>query len=281
MVNVVLGTMLALLVVGMFGLLTLHAVKLTEIIRENVSIQVYLHKNISESESIRVNQLLNQGKFVLKKNGHAQIRFLAKEEAAQAFIKETGEDFLRVLDENPLRDSYVINVAPNYQSQAQLHAIKNEIEAISGVFEVDYVADLIASVNHNITRLGALLGICSIILPVVVSVLINNTIKLAVYSQRFLVRSMHLVGATANFIRRPFLTRAFLIGLMAGAVADSLLITLLYAANRQINELVKLQDPILIFLLLGLIMALGVLISFLSTYKAINKYLNMSLDDLY
>ncbi len=281
MINVVFSTILALLVVGLFGLLLLHAARLTGIIKENVKIQIYLHKNIPEAENIRISQLLSKKDFVLKKNGHAQLKFLSKEDAAQAFIEATGEKILQVLDENPLRDVYVVNIAPSYQHKQQLQAIKLEIEAIRGVFEVDYAAGFVASVNRNIARSGSVLAIFSIILLVVVSVLIHNTIKLAVYSQRFLVRSMHLVGATAAFIRRPFLARAVLIGLIAGTIANILLILLLYSANRQIEELVKLQEPISIFILLGFILVLGVFISFLSTYRAINKYLNMSLDDLY
>ena len=281
MINVIFSTTLALLVVGLFGLLMLHTARLTDTIRENVKIQVYLHKNISESESIRISQLLSKKDFVLNKKGHAQLKFLSKEDAAQEFTKATGESFLQVLDENPLRDVYVVNVAPSYQGKQQLQAIKREVEAISGVFEVDYVAGFAASINRNIARLGTVLAAFSVILLVVVSVLINNTIRLAVYSQRFLIRSMLLVGATAAFIRRPFLSRAVLIGLTAGTMANILLVLLLYAANRQIEALVKLQEPIQIYMLLGLILVLGVFISFMGTYRAINKYLNMSLDDLY
>jgi cell division transport system permease protein len=281
MVNVAFSTILALFVVGLFGLLMLHAARLTDIIKENVKIQIYLHKNISESESIRISQLLSKQDFVLKKNGHAQLKFISKEDAAQEFMKATGEKILQVLDENPLRDLYVVNIAPHYQSEQQLQAIKNKLEAFKGVFEVDYAAGFIASINRNIAKIGSILAIFSVILLAVVSILINNTIKLAVYSQRFLVRSMHLVGATAAFIRKPFLARAILIGLIAGTIADILLILLLYSANRQIEELVKLQEPILIFALLGCVLVLGVLISALSTYRDINKYLHMSLDDLY
>lgn len=280
-INVVFSTMLALLVVGLFGLLTLHAAKLTDIVKENVKIQVYLHKNIAESESIRISQLLSKKDFVLKKNGHPQLKFLSKEDAAQAFIKATGENFLQVFNENPLRDVYLVHIAPRYQGRQQLQAIKREVETITGVFEVDYVEDFVGAVNNNMATLGIVLATIAAILLVVVSVLINNTIKLAIYSQRFLVRSMHLVGATAAFIRRPFLTRAVLLGLIASTVANILLVLLLYAANKQIETLVKLQEPLSIFMLLGLILVLGVLISFMSTYRAINKYLNMSLDDLY
>ena len=259
----------------------LHAASIAGTIRDNVKIQIYLHKNISESESIRISQLLSKKDFVLKKDGHAQLKFIAKEDAAQVFIKETGENFLQVLDENPLRDVYVVNIAPGYQNTEQLQAIKRDIEAINGVFEVDYVASFIASVNRNITRLASILAVFSVILFIVVIALINNTIKLAVYSQRFLIRSMQLVGATASFIRKPFLARAILIGSIAGTVTDILLVLLLHTANRQIDALVKLQEPFQVFMLLGLILVLGVFISFMGTYRAINKYLNKPLDDLY
>ena len=281
MSNVVFSTMLALLVVGLFGLVMLHTASMAKAIQENVKIQVYLHKTISERESIRIHQLLSKKEFVLKKNGHAQLCFIAKEDAAQAFIKATGEDFLRVLDDNPLRDVYVVSIAPKYQGMQQLQAIKCELETLSGIFEVDYAVGFVASINRNIARVGIVLAIFSVIFPIVVSVLINNTIKLAVYSQRFLVRSMHLVGATAAFIRRPFLTRAVLIGCIAGTLANLLLVLLLHTTNKQIEALVRLQEPHQIFILLGLLLVLGILISFISTYRAINKYLNMSLDDLY
>jgi cell division transport system permease protein len=280
-ISVVFSATLALLVVGLFGLLVLHAARLTDIIKEDVKMQVYLHKNISETESIRISQLLSKEDFVFKKDGYAQLKFLAKEDAAQAFIKATGENFLQVLDENPLRDAYVINIAPSHQNKQQLQTIKSEVEAMSGVFEVDYVEGLVASINHNITKLGAVLVVLSAILLVIVGILINSTIKLAIYSQRFLVRSMQLVGATAAFIRSPFLTRAILIGLTAGTIANILLVLLLYVANKQIEALVKLQEPLQVFMLLGFILVLGVVISFMSTYRTINKYLNMSLDDLY
>lgn len=280
-INVTFSTTLALLVVGIFGLLLLHTAKLTNIIQEQVNVQVYLNKNISESATVHISQLLSHRDFVLKKNGHAQLKFIDKEETAEAFTKATGENFLEVLDKNPLRDVYVVSVAPNYQAPAQLTAIKNEIEGISGVFEVDYIEGFAASINRNIARLGTILAVFAAILLVAVSVLINSTIKLAVYSQRFLIRSMNLVGATASFIRKPFLARAVLIGLIAGTVASLSLLLLLYYANREIEALVKLQEPLHIFILLGTITLLGIFISFIGTYRAINKYLNMSLDDLY
>ncbi len=279
--NVLFTTMLALFVVGLFGLLLLHAARLTHIIQENVTIQVYLNKHISENEIIRINQVLSKQDFVLKKEDEPQLRFLSKEEAAQAFIKETGENFLQVLDENPLRDAYIIQLDPRYQDPESLQTIKHDIDAINGVFEVYYMENLVASINKNITRIGIILGVFAVILVLIVVVLIHNTIKLATYSQRFLIRSMNLVGATASFIRRPFLARAILIGLLAGTMANLLLLILLHYANLQFESLAKLQQPTKVFLLLGFIPLLGSLITFLGTYQATNKYLRISLDDLY
>lgn len=280
-INVTFSTMLALLVVGLFSLFLLHAAQLTNVIKENVNIQVYLNKNISENESIRISQLLSKQDFVLKKNGQAQLKFISKEEAAVTFMQETGESFLQVLDDNPLRDAYIVSIAPSFQSAERLKEIKQEIEDISGIFEADYVEGFVDSINRNVARIGTMLAVFAVMLLIVVSVLINSTIKLAVYSQRFLIRSMNLVGATAAFIRRPFLARAVLIGLIAGIAANVLLVLSLYYANSQIDALVKLQEPLHIFMLLGLVIVLGVLISFIGTYRAISKYLNMSLDDLY
>mmetsp|Transcript_5419 Transcript_5419/g.12032 ORF Transcript_5419/g.12032 Transcript_5419/m.12032 type:complete len:286 (-) Transcript_5419:254-1111(-) len=267
-VNVVLSTTFALLALGLFGLLILHAARLTDIIKENVQVQVYLHKNVTENETIRIGQLLSRKDFVLKKNGRSQLKFLSKEDVAQAFIQTTGENFLKVLHENPLRDIYVVNIVPNNQHKQRLQAIKQELEAISGVFEVDYVISFIDSIHRNAAKLGMLLAIFATSLLVIVSILIGSTIKLAVYSQRFLIRSMQLVGAKVTFIRRPFLARSVLIGLIAGTIANILLILLLYAANRQVEELVKLQEPIQIFMLFGLILGLGVLVSFFGNIQS-------------
>ena len=280
-VSLVFSITLALFMMGLFGLLILHTEKLTALVRENVEIQIYLNKNISESARRRIKPLLEKKKFVLRKNDKAQIAFITKEAAAQRFIEETGEDFLFVLDENPLRDAYIVNIDPNYQNNEHLEKIKQEIETMTEVFEVTYIKNFVTSINKNIAKVEIILATFSIILLFVVTTLIHNTIKLAIYSQRFLIRSMQLVGATANFIKRPFLAKSVLLGLIAGTVASILLLTLLYYANLQIEALIKLQEPTKIFMLSGVIILLGAVISLLSTYRATNKYLNMSLDDLY
>ncbi len=279
--NVIFSTMLALLVMGLFGLLLIHANKLTKTVQENVTIQVFLNKNVTEDDMIRIDQFLSQQPYILQQEGMPQLIFISKQEAAETFIKETGENFVEILQENPLRDSYVFHVEPHFQDAKNLQAIKKEISDIQGVFEVSYLENLVTAINKNVRHISMVLIFFTVILLVVVIILINNTIKLALYSQRFLIRSMNLVGATASFIRNPFLVRAIVIGLLAGTMADLLLLSLLHYANLQIDSLPTLQQPIKIFMLLAFIPFLGACITWAGTYQAVNKYLYLSLENLH
>jgi len=279
--NVIFSVTLALFVIGLFGMLFLHTAKLSEIIRENIEIQIYLNNNVSESQRITLQQTLASKPFTLLKENEAQIDFISKEEAAEIFMNETGEDINNVLSDNPLRDAFTLKVNEAYYDQSKLQQLKDEIETLRGVFEVVYVESLIDLINKNITKISLiLLGFTSILLLVVV-ILINNTIKLALFSQRFLIRSMQLVGAKSSFIRKPFLYRSSLYGLIGGVLASILLFSLTQYAYKRIEDLQLLQDINKMMILFGLLLVLGIIIGFFSTLKAINKYLKMSLDDLY
>jgi len=280
-ISVVFSITLALFVIGLFGLLILHTNKLTEIIKENIEIQVYLDKNVSENQRIQIQQSLAAQEYAASKDGEVQISYISKEQAAEDFIKETGEDFSEFLGENPLRDAYVLKIAPDYHSNEKLKEIKSDIETMTGVFEVVYVESLVDSINKNLTKLSLiLLGFAAVLLIAVV-ILINNTIKLALFSQRFLIRSMQLVGAKAGFIQKPFLMRASLHGAIAGLLASALLFVLMNFANNKIEDLASLQETDKILILFVGLFIIGSLIGFASTYRAIRKYLKMSLDELY
>ena len=280
-VSVVFSITLALFVIGLFGLLILQSNKLKDVIRDNITMQVYLDKFITENDRIRINKVLAQKDYVAKENGSAAIEYIPKEKAAEIFIKNTGEDFIEFLGENPLRDAFVIRIAPEYQKEDSLENIKEEISRIDGVFEVVYVKNLVQAINDNITKISLLLIGFAAILLITIVILINNTIKLALFSQRFLIRSMQLVGAKAGFIISPFVRRAAFQGLLAGLIASALLYFLLMYANNVIEELKALQSTDELLLLLILILALGVFIASFSTWRAVRKYLNMSLDELY
>ncbi|MDQ3392829.1 MAG: ABC transporter permease [Bacteroidota bacterium] len=280
-VSVVFSITLALFVIGLFGLLLLHAQKLTQIIKENVEVQIYLNKYITDNDRIKINQTLASKEFIFVKDGEAQIEFLSKEEAAQQFIEDTGEDFVEFLGDNPLHDAYTIKLKPEFQNSEQLKIIKSEIESMPGIHEVTYVESLINSINKNVRQVSFILACFAAILLITVVILINNTIKLALFSQRFLIRSMQLVGATSSFIQRPFLVRATVHGTLAGIAASIMLAGLLTYTNRQVQDLSALQERDQILILFVFIVLTGTFIGFISTYYSVKKYLQMSLDDLY
>jgi len=280
-VSVVFSITLALFVIGLFGLLILHSNRLKDTIRENITIQIYLDKFVTENDIIRINKLLTQKQFVAKERDIAQVEFVSKEDAAKLFIESTGEDFIEFLGDNPLRDAFTIKIAPVYQQVDSLQNIELELSKSDSVFEVVYVQNLVQSINKNITKISLVLIGFTVILLITIVVLINNTIKLALFSQRFLIRSMQLVGAKAGFIISPFVKRAGWHGIIAGIIASSLLFGLLTYANRVIEELKQLQSPNELLMLFGFILALGLIIGMMSTYRAVKKYLKMSLDELY
>ena len=280
-ISVVFSATLALFVLGIFGLMVLQTTQLIAGIRQNIELQVYLNRNISQNQRTRIEKELGSGNYILKTDDVPAIQFITKEEAAAKFIADTGEDFSEFLGDNPLRDALVIKVNENFQTNAQLDELKTQIEAISGVFEVSYVENLADSINDNLTRLSLLLIGIAVILVIVVLLLINNAIKLALFSQRFLIRSMQLVGAKSRFIKAPFLKRTLIHGAFAGLTASALLYGLMIFANRRIEGFSTFQQPERIFILYGILVALGATITYFSALYAMNKYLKMSLDELY
>lgn len=278
---VVFSITLALVVIGLFGLLLVHAQKLSEVVRENLEVQVYLDRDLPETELLRLQQDLGQQPYVAERDGKPQIRFVSKEEGARQLLQSTGEDFRQFLGDNPLRDAYVLKIKPEFTDTTHLRQLNRSISTQRGVFEVQYPQDLFASINNNLTRVSlVLLGFAAVLVLVVV-ILINNTIKLALFSQRFLIRSMQLVGATRLFIQQPFLRRATWQGLASGVLAALILVALLQYAYLEVRELRLLRDDLRLGLLLLSVVGLGVVIGFFSSARAVHRYLKMSLDDLY
>ena len=285
-ISVVLSITLALFVIGVFGLLMIYSKELERVVLENVKIQVYLKSNISEDQKKEIEKILSNHYFTSKNLPASptpvnSIQFVSKEEAAKSFIKETGEDFQTFLGENPLRDVFLVAVNPIYHDKRSMAKIKGEVEKITGVFQVHFDKNVIASINENVTKIGLLLLGLSTLLLITVVLLINNTLRLALFSQRFLIRSMQLVGAKRWFIQWPFLIRACLHGLLAGILASTMLIAVISFANKRIEDLSLIQNTNRIALLFGALTLLGILVAFASTFRAVRKYLKLSLDELY
>ena len=279
--SVLFSTTLSLFIVGLFGIILIQASSLTKMIRENIEIQVFLDKGLSQQQLGDLRKDLAKKPFVLQTEDSVYLRFISNKEAAETFIQNTGEDFTKFLEDNPLRDSYVFSVSEEFQSSEQLTLIAKELETQPGVFEVSYMTDLVDSINKNLFKVSLIMGGFILILIVTVIMLINNTIRLALFSQRFLIRSMQLVGATRGFIRKPFLIRAFLFGVLAGILASGILYALLEYTKENIEGFASLQNTELMLLLFVGLTVTGGFLSGISTLRSVNKYLNMSLDELY
>jgi cell division transport system permease protein len=278
--SVVFSITLALFVIGLFGVLIIYSSELARIVRENVKIQVYLKNQLEENEIKAIESKLLNADFTLKNPTQKTVVFISKDAAAKQFIKDTGEDF-NFLGENPLRNSFLVNVDTAFQSKKRLNDIKARVEKIDGVFQVHYEAQVIEKVNSNIAQIGLVLFGIAFILLVVVVLLINSTLRLALFSQRFLIRSMQLVGATRAFIQWPFIYRAALHGGLAGVVAGGLLWGVIQYGHRRVEELHLLENQDRLLTLLGSLLALGIFVAVISTWRAVQKYLKLSLDELY
>lgn len=279
--SVVFSITLALLVIGLFGWLLVHTNRLTTLIKEKIEVQVFLNNDVPPGERNRIERILASKRYLLQDDDGSAIRFISRDEAASQFIEDTGEDFTELLGENPLRDLFVINVTQDYQSLDSLQLVEQEIQALSGVFEVSYVKSLVRSINDNLKVVGLILGGFALILILVVVILINNTIKLALFSQRFLIRSMQLVGATGRFIKRPFLNRALFYGAISGILTSGILYGLYQSALLKVEQLKQLQDEQSMLILYGSLVLTGMIVAYLSTLLAVKRYLKTSLDELY
>ena len=280
-ISVVFSITLSLFVVGLFGLLLMLTNALTTSIRENVEIQVYLNKPISDTEITRLQKVIGSKVYVRIDDNVQPVRHISKEQAAADFLKETGEDFSDFLGDNPLRDVLIVKIDPDYQATDSLTKVVSDISSLRGVYEVSYLSTLVEKINQNLAKVGGVLLGFAVLFLIVVVVLINNTIKLALYSQRFLIRSMQLVGATGAFIRGPFLKRATLYGMVSGVVSAGCIYLTNHYLNTVIEDLATLSEPRKQLLLYAVLVVLGIIVAWLSTYRAIKKYLKTSLDELY
>lgn len=271
----------ALFMVGLFLLFAIHATALTNALQENIEIQIYLEKDLDETTQKQLAQTLANQPFVEVQNGKPLIKFISKDDAAQKMIEETGENFIESLGTNPLRDVFSVNIKRAYYSKEKLTPIRKQLEATTGIYEVVYAESVIEKIHQNIAALGLIISSFVVILLIIAYILLNNAIKLGLFSQRLLIRSMQLVGATDAFIKKPFLQRAALQGFFGSLIACFLLSALLFYINAQIKELQSIQNYWLIALLYIGLLSVGTFICFSSAWVAVNRYLKMTLDELY
>lgn len=275
------GVTLSLLVIGVYGLLFHISYQAKQEVISNIEMQVFLKRFVPSSERIRLEQTLETREYILSSPSAPGVRFISKEDEADRLIAETGEDFMELLGENPLRDALVIRIAPDYVDTTALNTIKAELEGDDAVQEVVYMEGIVQKINDNLVRLGIIALAFAVLITLVVVILINNTIKLALFSQRFLIRSMQLVGAKPNFVQWPFLRRSLFNGVLSGVLASLILYLIFYYVLQEFPELNDIKDFNQILILFAGLIGIGSLLATWSTWRAIRKYLRMSLDDLY
>ncbi|MEQ9261804.1 MAG: permease-like cell division protein FtsX [Owenweeksia sp.] len=274
-ISVVISISLVLLVLGAFGLLLVNAGNIAREVRENFSVTVLLNNDASEVAVRQFQKSLELTPYV------KSTEYISKEEAAQQLKESLDEEFVEFLGYNPLMNAIDIRLKADYVNSEQLAFLENEFTQKDIVREVVYDKPLIQMMNENIERIGFFLLAGCILLALIAVGLINSSIRLSIYSRRFLIKTMQLVGATKGFIRKPFIWRSFRHGLYGSLIAIGLLVVILYYAGQNIPDLMELQDIQLLVLLFTGVLVMGIFISMSCTFFALKKYLRLKTDQLY
>lgn len=277
-IGVVFSITLALLALGLFGTLFIYSHEFGKIVRDNLNVKVYLKSSLTETQRNQLERTLGGKDFVAE--GEAPIKFISKEEAEKDLVKEIGE-YKQILGDNPLKDAFIVRIKPEFQDTIQLKKIKADLEGMSGIVEATYEKHLFDAVNKNFINVSIILLVIASLMIIITFLLVNNTLRIAMFSQRFLIRSMQLVGAKRWFIQRPFLFRAAGYGFVSGLITGGILTLLSNYAQKRITDLTLVHNPRQFFILLCLLVGTGMIVAMVSTYFSVRRYLRMSLDQLY
>ena len=273
--STMLSISLVLLMLGSMGFIYLNTQRLTNYIKENVGFTLILQENIKKVDRLQLQKSLDASPEI------KSTEFVSKEDAAKILESDLGEDFITFLGFNPLSASIDVYMNAEYANEKRIEALENELQKKPIIKEIIIQKDLIAAINNNIKKLSTILiSFCSLLLIVAIA-LINNTIRLTVYSQRFTIQSMKLVGATNAFIRKPFIRNGVLQGVFAALIGIVFLIIGLFSLHKEMPELLLLEDMPTIGIIFTGILIFGVLISTIVTNFSVGKYLKMNENDLY
>ncbi|MBC9910408.1 cell division protein FtsX [Chitinophaga varians] len=271
----IIGVALVLFSLGTLGLVVIHASKLSKYFKENIEIQVILRDNVKENQALALRDSIAHKPYI------KSIEYVSKDVAAERFKKDFGEDFIQLLQYNPLYASINIKANAGYVNTDSLKVIENNLTQQNIVREISYQRSLVQKLNENVNKIGMVILIISCLLALVVIFLIDNTIRLAMFSNRFLIKTMQMVGATRWFIAKPFDLRSVANGAISALIAIAGLIGILSFADKALPELNGLRDNVMISLLFLGMIVVGIAISLFSTHRSVMKYLRLKLDDLY
>lgn len=273
--SVVISISLVLFLLGLLGLLVLNTKKVADHFKEQIALTVYLKDTAKEVEINQLEKSLALAEFTKSTN------FVSKEDAAKAHSEEIGENFMDFLGYNPLQNSIDVYFNADYVSETQIAEISRDLGEKDFVDEVVYDKPLIALLNDNVKRISFwILVVCGLFTFIAV-LLINSSIRLSVYSKRFTIKTMQMVGATKGFIRRPFIWKSIKLGLVGAVVALIGMAAVLYYIDKGFPELNLLKDEMILGALFLAVFLLGILISWFSTFFATQRFLNLKTDELY
>ena len=273
--SVVISIALVLFLLGSLGLLVLNAKSVSDNFKEQVILTIYLEDS---SKSVEIKQLEKSLAF---SDYIKQTKFISKESAADFMKLEYGEDFLDDIGYNPLKNSIQVNLKADYVTTRRLDSISESTLKKNFVEDIKYDKDLVSLMNSNVKRLSLWILIISGIFTAIAVLLINSSIRLAVYSKRFSIKTMQMVGATKKFIRRPFIWRSIRLGIIGSLMAITGMAIVLYNVNISFPEFQLIQNKVSIGLLFASIFLTGILIAWWSTFFATQRFLNLKTEQLY
>ncbi|QDO93505.1 FtsX-like permease family protein [Formosa sediminum] len=273
--SVVLSIALVLFLLGLLGMLVLNTKKLADHFKEQVVVTIYLKDTAKEVETKQLEKSLTMADYV------KTTEYVSKEQAAEFMKAENGEDFMNFLGFNPLQNSIDVHLKADYVTSEHLKTISDEALSKTFVDEVRYDNDLVTLMNENVKRISFWILVVSGIFTLIAVLLINSSIRLSVYSKRFTIKTMQMVGATKHFIRRPFVWKSVKLGIIGAVLALIGMAIVFYYLNKTFPDLELLNNPILIGGLFVTIFILGIVITWISTFIATQRFLNLKTDQLY
>lgn len=269
------STTLVLLLLGLVVFFVLAANNLSVYVRENINFSVLISDDMKESDILKLQKKLDKEPFV------KESEYISKKQALKEQTEAMGTDPQEFLGYNPFTASIEIKLHSDYANSDSIAKIEKMIKKNTNIQDVLYQRELIDAVNENIRNISLVLLVLAVVLTFISFALINNTIRLAIYSKRFLIHTMKLVGASWGFIRRPFLLRNFWIGVLAAFIADAILMGMAYWLVSYEPELIRVITPEVMLMVSGAVLVFGIVITLFCAYLSINKYLRMKASTLY
>ena len=266
---------LVLFLLGLLALILLNAGRLTDYVRERIGFTLVLHDELKDGDIRRLENQLNAQPFA------REIKYIDKETAARIMQEELGEDFEGFLGYNPLFATMEVKLYAPYTNADSLAVLEKNLLQFPQVKEVFYQKSLVTVINENVRKISIFLVIFSGLMLFVFTVLINNTIRISIYAQRFIINNMLLVGATRSYVRKPFVRKSIIFGLYGSLLSSGLLVAIMLTYKKEISGIINLDDLVILGTVIAIVFVAGMLLSWLSTHLAVNRFLRMKFDELF